>query len=204
MPSRLGIYGVLDRKPSNGIRIRVFALWGAIGYSAGGAIGGAVWFNFDAPQFGFAILGAVGGALLGMVSGMWSRRWIPVVASAVGLDVGFMLVFFLALVVAIPIYGQGFFMGAVGGAIGGAALGIALRGWKNVGLLALASAVGFGIAVQVTRWALFVEWLAQRPHILMGASVVAIWGAIGGAFVGAALGYIHKRRLQISTTSITI
>ena len=48
-------------------RIVKFALYGAIGFGVGGAIGGVVWVALDAPQLGFPILGAIGGASLGLI-----------------------------------------------------------------------------------------------------------------------------------------
>ena len=42
-------------------------------------------------------------------------------------------------------------MGAITGAIGGMALGLALKDWRGSGLLALAGAVGLGIAAQINQ-----------------------------------------------------
>jgi hypothetical protein len=44
--------------------IPAFAFWGSLAFAIGGAIGGAIWFAYDAPYIGFAILGASGGAWL--------------------------------------------------------------------------------------------------------------------------------------------
>ena len=169
-------------------------LWGAIGFGIGGAFGGAIWFEFELPQFGFAILGAVGGAFLGFTSNGWGRAGLLALFGAIGFGVGLLIGFFIVITIWEPPYIEKFFIGAVGGAIGGASLGLTLRNWGKAGLLALAGAIGFGVSMQ-TRLDSHIldEFLStQIPYMLSGAIILAICGVIGGAFVGAALGYLER------------
>jgi hypothetical protein len=164
-------------------------LFGTVGFGIGGAIGGAVWFAFDAPHLGFAILGAFGGSSLCLTRKDWRTAIVIVLACAIGFDIGFLIPFFLALVIWVPAYGEGIFVGGIGGIIGGIALGLGKKEWKKTWLLALAGAIGFGIGVQAT-------WDTLRglePQILWGAIKIAIWGIFGGASLGAASGYLENR-----------
>jgi hypothetical protein len=172
------------------------ALWGAIGFGVGGAFGGAIWFEFELPQLGFAVLGAVGGAFLGFTSNGWRRVGLLALFGAIGFDVGLLIGFFIVITIWEPPYVEKFFIGAVGGAIGGASLGLTLRNWKKAGILALAGAIGFGVSIQTRLDSQILdEFLsAQMPYMLTGAMILAICGVIGGAFLGAALGYLEKRK----------
>jgi len=164
------------------------ALWGAVGFGVGGAIGGTVWFALEAPYLGFPIFGAIGGASLGFVLESWRKAGILALACAIGLGVGFLTGFFIVLTIWEPVHVEGLFLGVAGGAVSGASLGLALRNWEKAGLLALAGAVGFGIAVQVS-WDLF-----RGPNLVLlgGVMKLVIWGILGGASLGAALGYLEK------------
>jgi membrane associated rhomboid family serine protease len=65
-----------------------------------------------------------------------------------------------------------------------------LKNWVRTGLLSLAAAIGFSIAVWFT-------WDMLRgftPQILGGAITLAIWGAIGGTCLGLTLGFLEKRK----------
>ena len=167
------------------------ALSGGIGFGIGGAIGGAIWFAFEVPQVGFAVLGAAGGVSLGLALEGWKRAVVLALAGAIGFGVGFLIGFFIVLAVWEPMYYiEGLFLGAVGGSVGGASLGLALRNWRKAGLLALAGAVGFGVAVQVS-WDLFRD---LNPVVLGGVMKLVIWGIVGGGSLGAALGYLERKR----------
>jgi len=181
-------------------RIVKFALYGAIGFGVGGAIAGAV--TRDSNTFlSFATLGIFGGASLGFVS----KGWRGAVSLAIAGGAGFVVGTFLSVIIGMglgltlpkpinEIYGlvTPFIMGAIIGALGGMALSLALRDWRGVGLLALAGAVGCGIAAQINQ-SLLLSLLTTR--ILSTVVPLAIWGLIGGAAIGAALGYLQKRRV---------
>ena len=180
----------MSNKRNKNTKIPVFVLSGMIGFGIGGAIGGAIWVAFDAPHLGFAILGAAGGASLGVASQGWKKAWVLALACAIGFDIGFLIGFFIPLAVWEPIHGQGLLIGAIGGATGGASIGIALKDSKRAGLLSLASAIGFSIAV----WFTWDRLRGLTPQILWGAVTLAIWGAFWGTFLGLALGYLKDKK----------
>ena len=171
-------------------------MFGAVGFGIGGAIGGAIWFQFELPQFGFAILGAVGGAFLGYTSNGWGRAGLLALFGAIGFGVGLLIGFFIVITIWEPPYVEKFLVGAVGGAIGGASLGLTLRNWGKAGLLAPAGAIGFGLSMQTRLDSHILDefFPTQMPYMLAGATILAICGIIGGAFLGAALGYLERKR----------
>jgi len=180
-------------------RIAKFTLWGAVGFCVGGAIAGAI--TSDSNTFlGFAILGIFGGASLGFVL----KGWKGAVLLAIAVGAGFVVGTFLSVIIGMglgltlpepvdEIYGivTPFVMGAIIGAVGGIALGIASKDWRGLGLLALAGAVGCGIAAQINQ-SLLLSILTTR--ILSTVVPLSIWGLIGGASLGSALGYLMDRK----------
>ena len=170
-------------------KIAKFALLGAFGFGLGWAIGGAL-LVLEEPYLGFPISGAIGGASLGLALRGWRKVGILALACAVGFGLGLLAAFFIVLAVwEPPGHVEGLFLGAVGGALGGASLGLTFRSWRKAGFLTLAGALGFGIAGQVS-WDLF---RGSDASVVGAVSKVAIWGLVGGAFLGAALGYLEKR-----------
>ncbi|MFC1905004.1 hypothetical protein ACFLXT_04525 [Chloroflexota bacterium] len=172
-------------------------VYGIAGFGAGGTIGGAIWVAFDAPHLGFAILGALGGISLSPNLKDWKATTIIALACAIGFDIGFLLPFFVSLVIWEPVYSQGIFVGGIGGAMGGMSLGFGTKKWSKTWLLALVGAIGFGIAAQAF-WGIL---RGLEPQILWGAATLAIWGIVGGASLGAALGYVEKKKITRITSS---
>ena len=180
-------------------RIAEFTLWGAVGFCVGGVIAGA--FTGDTNTFlGFAILGIFGGAALGLVSKGWKGAILLALAGGAGFVVGTFLsvIIGMGLGLTLPepiseIYGfvNPFIMGAIIGAVGGFALGIASKDWRGLGLLALAGAIGCGIAAQINQ-SLLLNILTAR--ILPTVVPLLIWGLFGGASLGAVLGYLRNRK----------
>ena len=84
-------------------------------------------------------------------------------------------------------------MGAIMGAIGGLSLGIALKNLAWARFLTLASASGFSIGYVVYSQIIYQQSAGAPTHLFM------IWGIIGGTFLGAALGYLEKKRAGIKT-----
>ena len=81
------------------------------------------------------------------------------------------------------------------GAIGGLSLGIALRNLAWAGFLILVGAIGFSIGYVAYRQIIDQLILGVSPYLSI------IWGIIGGAFLGAALGYLEKRRVYKKTSA---
>ena len=139
--------------------------------------------------------------------GLALRDWKRVIGMAltglVGFGLGTYLMFVLGFIGLLP----GWVSIAMGtGLSGGPMLGLTFGDWKRVAALALAGLVGFGIGGAITAalrmpfvllpFAVdFVE-LQQAPllllqHVLMQAMI----GLIGGASLGATLGYLEHRKL---------
>ena len=179
--------------------ISAFALLGAFGFGIGGAVGGTIWFAFDAPHLGFAVLGGVGGAVVGSALLEERNRMVLLaLASAMGFDVGFLAGFLIVLTLWEPTYSR-LLIGALGGLVGGGALGLlAWRDWKRAGILALASALGFGFGMETT-WKLF---QGLMPQVLSGTLGLATWGAIGGASLGTTLGYLANTTADTGSPGI--
>ncbi len=169
-----------------------FVVFGAVGFGIGGAIAGA---SGDAMLLGFFAMGALGGASLGVAAK--DKRSIVTLAltGALGFGLGFLVAFAIVLLIWDP-FGN-WFIGAVGGGLGGASLGVGLRTWRRIVPLTVVGALGFGIGSGA------VDVLSQ-PMMEPGASGITFWwailfmtieGFIGGASLGAALGYLEHRKL---------
>jgi hypothetical protein len=81
---------------------------------------------------------------------------------------------------------------AIVGAIVGASLGLAFGDWRTVLALAVAGAVGFSVG---NLPADFIRFSIPMLRQLGEAGSIAITGTIGGASLGAALGYLEQRGL---------
>jgi len=168
-----------------------FVIFGAVGFGIGGAIAGA---SGDAMLLSFFAMGVLGGASLGLAASDMRSIATLALTGALGFGTGFLAAFAIVLLVWDP-FGNGF-IGAVGGLLGGASLGVASRTWRRIVLLAVVGGLGFGIG-----WGA-VNVLSQ-PLVEPGASGVTFWwsilfmtieDAIGGASLGAALGYLENRK----------
>ena len=82
------------------------ALWGAVGFGIGGAIGGTI--AVDAAIFlGFAIMAGIGGMSLGLALKSWKMAGFLALAGAVGFPLGFYVcVFFCFCVFGLPVSQQ--------------------------------------------------------------------------------------------------
>ncbi len=190
-----------------------FVLFGAVGFGIGGAIAASFVINPVDHSLvalllfllGLLVIGTLGGASLGLA--MRDRRQAVVLArwGAAGFGLGFLvavigLVFALLLGGAYIHWPASFYMeygllGALTGAVGGVAGGVALRNRSSILALALAGFVGFGIGdmlglpgiVEVLQ-----DLLADEGY---NPGLFAITEAIGGASLGAALGYLENLKL---------
>ncbi len=195
--------------------IPAFALWGAVGFGIGGAIGGSIWPLPEYPPFAaLAVMGAVGGLSLGLLLSSRAKAGLLAVACAVGFSIG-------SLPLALSLMGMGemtlqglnpisiivetvfvFILGAIQGFVGAALMGLVLSGqykvrcliryrplvWALGGssrtLLGVSSAMGFAVGAQAS-WGMAVN--------LPGTIIFGVWGMVGGAALGAALGYLKTR-----------
>ena len=169
-----------------------FVVFGAVRFGIGGAIYGPSSFllpGIVAVLLALLAGGAVGGASLGLSLKDFRQVLILAVLGALGLTVGV----FAGLII-----GSSFFnysevaIGAIVGAVVGASLGVPFLDWRTIVALVVAGAVGFGVGVPVGD-----DLPASFPILRgpAGAESYAIAGLIGGASLGAALGYLEHRKL---------
>jgi hypothetical protein len=182
-----------------------FVILGAVGFGMGWAIAGffatitAVQSPSMLPYFSYLLAGACGGAGLGLGLRNWKRVATLALMGALGFGLGLFPLFILGFIGLL----SGWTSIAMGiGVVGGAALGLVFGDLKRVAILALAGVVGFGIGAVITEalrmpFALypfeadFAE-LWQAPVLLLQHLLVQIMvGLIGGASLGAALGYLE-------------
>jgi hypothetical protein len=177
-----------------------YALYAALGFGVGGAVGG-LWFSLDKPAFPivFGIMGAVGGASLGVVLRSWQKAGLLALAEFTGFAIGWLplawtlmgLTHRLPLSVtplslAFGVLGL-LVTGGIQGVIGTVPLLLVIRNRHRAGWLIVAGAAGFALAAQVSwGWAMG----------LYGSVTVAIWGMVGGAFLGGAFGHLVKSNVD--------
>jgi hypothetical protein len=179
-----------------------FIVLGAVGFGVGGAIAGACWplavVTRGASALLFILSGAVGGASLGLALGDRTRAiWLALLGI-----LGFALGGLVALVIGFGFlsgseeYGTRGMMGIFGGAIVGASLALAFGDWNRVIVLASAGAAEFGAGVVIGAFALQ-EMFGESFLVGTSGTIIlyAITGTIGGASLGAALGYLENRKL---------
>jgi hypothetical protein len=195
-----------------------FVLFGAVGFGIGWAMVGFFnsgfiaitapmfptgrgaelpsWWATWPPNLSWFFAGACGGAALGLALRSWKRVAALALAGCLGFGLSFYFFFVLAFLFGFPLVSVGM------GAFGGILLGLALADWRRVVLLGLAGMVGFGIGGAIPTalgmpvvgmdW---VDW--EQPPLLLLAYVLVqgMVGIIGGASLGAALGYLENRKL---------
>ena len=192
-----------------------FVIFGAVGFGIGWAVAGFFnggfiaitapmfppgrgaqpppWWATLPPHLSWFFAGACGGAALGLALRSSKRVAALALAGCLGFGVSFFLFFILAFLFGFPLVSVGM------GALGGILLGLALADWRGVVLLGLAGMVGFGvggaIAAALGMPVLGIEW--DQPSLLLALYVLvqAMVGLIGGASLGAALGYLENRKL---------
>jgi hypothetical protein len=183
-------------------RVMRFVLFGAIGFGIGWAIAGFWWVEWPSTVrlLAYFLGGACGGVALGVAMGTWKRVIALAVAGFFGFGLSSLLFIVLSRVFLflVPLGGEAVGMGLVGGAL----LGLTFGDWKRVVLLGLAGMVGFGVGGAIAA-ALGMPPLIilDRPLLLeLYVPVQAMVGLIGGASLGAALGYLEQRRLAEERT----
>jgi hypothetical protein len=168
-----------------------FALLGAVGFGVGGATSSFIVFYLPgqvALPLALLIVGAVGGASLGLALKDFRRVVILAGLGALSLFIGL----FAGLILGSFFNFSEVLIAAMVGAVVGASLGLALGDWRTIVALAVAGAVGFGIgSLPADALRFSIPLLRQLGE---GGSI-AIIGTIGGASLGAALGYLENRKL---------
>jgi hypothetical protein len=177
-----------------------FIVFGAVGFGIGWAVAGASVLIARTEEAFFWVpflSGAFGGAALGLALRGWKKVLALALAGALGFGVGDY--FFIMLAVLFGLHPVGVAMGM--GLFGGILLGLTFGDWRRVALLGLAAMVGFGVggaiatALRMPMLAgLTFEW-EQPPLLVLYVLVQGMVGLIGGALLGAALGYLERRKL---------
>jgi hypothetical protein len=175
-----------------------FPLAGGVGLVLGGAI-----FSGDLPALLLytpllSLGGAFGGAVLGLAFKDFRRVVILAVLGALGFFVGSFIVVGLFFSLSFVRAGYGLIEALSAASLGlviGAVLGLSLRSFRGTGVLALMGLVGFGIGGLITA-ALQGFPLQPSESVIpvQSAAFGAVEGIIGGAFLGAALGYLETRK----------
>jgi hypothetical protein len=185
-----------------------FVILGAIGFGVGGAIAGACWpltvVTRGASGLLFLLSGAVGGASLGLALRDRGRTINLALLGILGFAVGGVVALGVAVgfvpafgsVSASQDHGTRGAMGVLGGAVVGASLSLVFRDWERTLALTLAGAMGFGVGLIVGVFVL--QGIFGVSFMVgIGGTVIlcALTGTIGGASLGAALGYHESRKL---------
>lgn len=175
-----------------------FPMAGAVGTVLGGAI-----FSGDLPALllytpVLSLGGAFGGAVLGLALKDFRRVVILAVLGAVGFFVGSFIVVGLFFSLSFMQVGYGLLEALSAAALGlvvGAVLGLTLRSFRGILLLALMGLVGFGMGGLI---AATLQGFPLQPSeglpSLQTAAFGAVEGIIGGASLGAALGFLEGRK----------
>lgn len=164
-----------------------YALFGALGFGVGGTIDVlfALYLYMLVPfPFSFLVTGAVGGASLGVAMKDGRKTVVLACLGALGLVVG---------VLAATTIGSFFnyasvLLGAIAGMVIGAAVGVAFRSLRRSAVLAVAGGVGFGVGLAAG------TFLRDSLPMIGGVGSIVVAGVIGGAALGAALGYLESNR----------
>lgn len=135
---------------------------------------------------------------------MGSRKRVVALAVAGGIGLGLSLFLFFVVAFLFGLHPVGIAMGV--GLSGGVTLGLVFGDWKRVILPGLAGMVGFSAGGALTAslempFALYPFFVAftevwQAPSLLLRHVLMQVMvGIIGGASLGAALGYLEHRKL---------
>jgi hypothetical protein len=165
--------------------VGLFVVFGAVGFATGGALGGFSMLSPVPLPVSILLAGAVGGASLGLASKDWKRVVLLALLGALGLTVGVLA----TLTFASFFNYSSALMGALAGVVVGASLGAAFGDWRTIVILAGVGGVGFGVGLFAG------DSLRYALPVVRGAGSIVVAGTVGGASLGAALGYLEKRRL---------
>lgn len=162
-----------------------YALFGALGFGIGGFTGSflTLTLNTLVPfPISFLVAGAIGGASLGLAIKDGRKTFTLAILGALGLPVGLLAAttigsFFNYISVLV---------GAIAGVVIGTAVGSAFRSLRRIVVLAVAGGAGFGVGLAAG------DLLRASLPMVGGVGSIAVAGMIGGALLGAALGYLES------------
>ena len=173
-----------------------FPMAGGVGTVLGGAIFSEVFPALLLYTPVLSLAGAFGGAVLGLAFREFRRVVLLAVLGAVGFFLGSFIVVVLFFSLSFMQAGFGLLEALSAAALGlavGALLGLSLRSFRGIAVLVLMGLVGFGIGGLI---AAALQGFPSRPSegflLLQGAAFGAVEGIIGGASLGAALGYLVR------------
>ncbi len=188
-------------------RIAKFALFGAVGFGVGGAVAGGIQQAISSPWEMFStfvvfitvpVWGAIAGLVLGLAFWDWGRVIALSLLGANGLLAGG-YIGYLVVHGAKPPEEVGWIAWfGVTSIVLACVLGFGIWGdslnWRKILVLALAGALGFGLGAYIIGHHYYDNVLDSL--ILMGWRGLSwMWvGIIGGASVGATLGFLEKGR----------
>ena len=150
-----------------------FVILGAVGFGVGAAI--TILSMLVPIPLSVLVGGVAGGASLGLALKDLRKAAVLAILGALGLAVGI----FAALAVGSSFNYSPIPMGAMVGTV----VGAVFLDWRTILALGMAGAVGFGVGL------LAGDLLRASVPIIRRSIIVA--GALGGASLGAALGYLE-------------
>ena len=168
-----------------------FVVLGAIGFGIAGAIGSPL-ITFLPGGVALLLWPLVGGALGGASLGLALKDVWRVVNLALLGTLGLFVGAFAGLVLGSFFSYPTVPIAAIVGAVVGASLGVAFKDWRTIMVLVVAGAVGFSVG---TLAAYFILLSVPIVRQLDEVGNIAITGIIGGASLGAALGYLERGRV---------
>ena len=188
-------------------RIGIFTFLGAIGFGIGAIGFGAIrvqgWSlellsSGSVPSIlGLPTMGALGGVTLGLALRSWRKVLLLALLGTIGASAG--LIFGISIMFAfygLPTLGTVIVFGVMPGVSIGVALGLIFLDLKKIVGLGLAGALGFGIGMLIMYSSPFHPWTGWGiPGNLKPWLGWVLWGVIGGACLGATLGYLEKKKV---------
>ena len=178
-----------------------FAIAGGVGLPMFGAIFSGDYLAFLKYPLVFSVGGAFAGAVLGLGLRDGRKAALMALLGAVGVFFGSFIATILYFLVSWVFFGAGggvleeALSAAALGMVVGALLGLSFRSFRGMVVVALMGLVGFGIGGLI---AAALQGFPVQPSeglfSLQSAAFGAVEGIIGGASLGAALGYLESRK----------
>jgi MFS family permease len=178
-----------------------FAIVGGVGTPMFGALFSGDFLALLVYPLVFSVGGAFAGAVLGLGLREERKAVLMALLGGVGVFIGSFIATIIYFLVSWGLFGAGYgileaLSAATLGLVVGALLSLSVRSFGGTVVLALMGLVGFGIGGVI---AAALQGFPLQPSeglpSLQTATFGAIEGIIGGASLGAALGYLERRKL---------